>query len=208
MCLIEDVKAPKPIISCAGVVTNELNIFTNTVQVKKSREAVMEFLLINHPLDCPICDQGGECDLQDLAVVYGADHGRFYDYKRNVEDKNLGPVVKTIMNRCILCTRCIRFATDVAGFTSFGLIGRGLKMEISSYIEKTVNTDLSGNLIDICPVGALTSKPYSFSARPWELKKIFSYNLFDDQTQLLRLDVKENEILRILPVKNANFLNT
>lgn len=166
MCLIEDSKAPKPVICCAGNPAADLNIFTNTVQVKKSREAVMEFLLINHPLDCPICDQGGECDLQDLALVYGADHGRFYDYKRNVEDKNCGPVVKTVMNRCILCTRCVRFSTDVAGLEILGMTGRGGKMEIGSYVEKLLDSDLSGNLIDVCPVGALTSKPYSFSSRP------------------------------------------
>lgn len=166
MCLIEDSKSPKPVISCAGTASTELNIYTNTVQVKKSREAVMEFLLMNHPLDCPICDQAGECDSQDLALVYGADHGRFYDYKRNVEDKNCGPIIKTSMNRCILCTRCIRYATDLAGFNSFGLTGRGGKMEIGSYVEQLIDSELSGNLVDVCPVGALTSKPYSFAARP------------------------------------------
>jgi len=166
MCLIEDSKSPKPVICCASNASTDLNIFTNTVQVKKSREAVMEFLLINHPLDCPICDHGGECDLQDLALVYGSDHGRFYDYKRNVEDKNFGSVIKTIMNRCILCTRCVRFASDIAGFSKLGLTGRGGKMEISSYVEKFIDNDLSGNLIDVCPVGALTSKPYSFVSRP------------------------------------------
>lgn len=207
MCLIEDSKSPKPVICCALNVSADLSIFTNTVQVKKSRESVMEFLLINHPLDCPICDQGGECDLQDLSLVYGADHGRFYDYKRNVEDKDCGSIVKTVMNRCIACTRCVRFATDVAGFESFGLTGRGTKMEIGSYIEKIIDTELSGNLVDVCPVGALTSKPYAFSARPWELKKLTSYALFDEQPQLIRLDIKEGEILRVLPAKN-NFFNT
>jgi NADH dehydrogenase/NADH:ubiquinone oxidoreductase subunit G len=166
MCLIEDSKSPKPVICCASNASQDLSIFTNTLQVKKSRESVMEFLLINHPLDCPICDQGGECDLQDLALVYGSDHGRFYDYKRNVEDKNCGPIVKTVMNRCILCTRCVRFATDVAGFNSFGLTGRGGKMEIGSYIETVLDSELSGNIVDVCPVGALTSKPYSFNSRP------------------------------------------
>jgi NADH dehydrogenase (ubiquinone) Fe-S protein 1 len=166
MCLIEDSKAPKPVISCAMNVTPNLNIFTETLQVKKSREYVMEFLLINHPLDCPICDQGGECDLQDLALVYGSDRGRFYDYKRNVEDKNCGPIVKTIMNRCIACTRCVRYANDIAGFSSFGITGRGMKVEIGSYVEKLIDSELSGNIIDVCPVGALTSKPYAFSARP------------------------------------------
>ncbi len=166
MCLIEDSKAPKPVICCASNPLPDLAIFTNTLQVKKSREAVMEFLLINHPLDCPICDQGGECDLQDLALVYGSDSGRFYEYKRNVEDKNFGPVIKTVMNRCIQCTRCVRFATDVAGLKDLGMSGRGGKIEIGSYIEKVLNSDLSGNLIDVCPVGALTSKPYAFVSRP------------------------------------------
>lgn len=207
MCLIEDSKSPKPVISCAATVNVDLNIFTNTVRVKRARESTMEFLLINHPLDCPICDQGGECDLQDLALIYGADHGRFYDYKKNVEDKNCGPIVKTSMNRCILCTRCVRFASDVAGFTSFGLTGRGNKMEIGSYIEKIVDTDLSGNLIDVCPVGALTSKPYAFMSRPWELKKHAFFSFFNDQPQLLRVDIKENEIVRILPSKNNALLN-
>jgi NADH dehydrogenase/NADH:ubiquinone oxidoreductase subunit G len=165
MCLIEDVKAVKPVVCCAMQVGDSLTLFTNSLKVKKARESVLEFLLINHPLDCPICDQGGECDLQDLTLVYGADKGRFYEYKRNVEDKNCGPIVKTIMNRCILCTRCVRFANDVAGFSSFGLTGRGMKMEIGSYVEKFIKTDLAGNLVDICPVGALTSKPYSFMAR-------------------------------------------
>jgi hypothetical protein len=208
MCLIEDSKAPKPVICCAGNALADLNIFTNTIQVKKSRESVMEFLLINHPLDCPICDQGGECDLQDLSLVYGADHGRFYDYKRNVEDKNCGPVVKTVMNRCILCTRCVRFATDIAGFETLGLTGRGGKMEIGSYVEKVLDSDLSGNLIDVCPVGALTSKPYSFISRPWELKKVNLFALTDDQPQFVRADIKENEIVRFLPAKNARGVNT
>lgn len=166
MCLIEDAKSPKPVISCAGNVSPDMTIFTNTTQVKKARESVMEFLLINHPLDCPICDQGGECDLQDLSLVYGSDHGRFYDYKRNVEDKNCGPIVKTVMNRCILCTRCVRFATDVANIPVLGLTGRGGKMEIGSYIEQSLDSELSGNLVDVCPVGALTLKPYSFVSRP------------------------------------------
>jgi len=207
MCLIEDSKSPKPVICCAGVVTQDLSIYTNTIQVKKARESVMEFLLINHPLDCPICDQGGERDLQDLALVYGSDHGRFYDYKRNVEDKNCGPVIKTVMNRCILCTRCVRFATDIAGLNTLGLTGRGGKMEIGSYVEKILDSELSGNLIDVCPVGALTSKPYSFVSRPWELKKLTVLNLFDDQPQLIRVDLKENEIVRILPAKNAKSYN-
>lgn len=207
MCLIEDVKAPKPIICCAMSLTPNLNIFTNTLRVKKARESVMEFLLINHPLDCPICDQGGECDLQDLALVYGSDRGRFYEYKRNVEDKNCGFVIKTIMNRCILCTRCVRYSTDIINFSSFGITGRGSKMEIGSYIEKLMISELSGNLVDICPVGALTSKPYSFLARPWELKKISILNIFDDYIQNLRADIKENTLIRILPAKNNLNIN-
>jgi len=207
MCSIEDSKAPKPVICCAGNAAPDLNIFTNTIQVKKSRESVMEFLSINHPLDCPICDQGGECDLQDLALVYGSDHGRFYEYKRNVEDKSCGPIVKTVMNRCILCTRCVRFATDIAGFTSFGLTGRGGKMEIGSYVEKILDSELSGNIVDVCPVGALTSKPYAFNSRPWELKKVSLFSVLDDQPQLIRADIKENEIVRLSPSKNANGKN-
>jgi NADH dehydrogenase (ubiquinone) Fe-S protein 1 len=166
MCLIELETSVKPIIACSTSVVPNMSVFTNSKTVKKIRENILEFLLINHPLDCPICDQGGECDLQDLSLVYGSDHGRFYDYKRNIEDKNCGVVVKTVMNRCILCTRCVRFATDVAGFNGFGLTGRGGKMEIGSYVEKILDSELSGNLIDVCPVGALTSKPYSFAARP------------------------------------------
>lgn len=203
MRLIEDSKAPKPTICCATNLVNDLSIYTNTVQVKKARESVMEFLPINHPLDCPICDQGGECDSQDLALVYGSDHGRFYDYKKNVEDKNCGPIIKTVMNRCILCTRCVRFALDVAGFLSFGLTGRGNKMEIGSYIEKVLDSEFSGNIADICPVGALTSKPHSFIFRPWETKKINFTNVLDDIPQLVRADLKEGNIIRILPSKNS-----
>lgn len=207
MCLVEDIKAAKPVVSCAMSITNNLEVFLNTTRVKKARESVMEFLLINHPLDCPICDQGGECDSQDLAMVYGSDHGRFYEYKRNVEDKNLGPIVKTSMNRCILCTRCVRFAVDVANINSFGITGRGMKSEIGSYVESVLNTDLSGNLVDICPVGALTSKPYSFMARPWELKRLMTINILDDAAQLIRADIKENTLLRVMPAKNTVKLN-
>lgn len=207
MCLVEDIKAAKPVVSCAMTITPELEIFLNTTRVKKAREAVMEFLLINHPLDCPICDQGGECDLQDLSMIYGSDHGRFYGYKRNVEDKNCGLVVKTAMNRCILCTRCVRFATDVAGFAALGMTGRGNKTEIGSYVERIIDTELSGNLIDVCPVGALTSKPYSFASRPWELKRLFTLNVLDDEIQKIRVDTKENALLRITPSKDDNIMN-
>lgn len=165
MCLIEDAKSVKPIASCALNVNTDLIIFTNSTKVKKAREGVLEFLLLNHPLDCPICDQGGECDLQDEAMVFGGDRGRFYEYKRAVEDKNCGPFVKTIMNRCIHCTRCVRFATEVAGISVLGTTGRGSRMEIGFYVSNLLNSEVSGNVIDLCPVGALTSKPYSFVAR-------------------------------------------
>jgi NADH dehydrogenase (ubiquinone) Fe-S protein 1 len=166
MCLVEDIKQLKPIASCAVNITNSMNIYTNTVKVKKAREGVLSFLLANHPLDCPICDQGGECDSQDQAMVFGGDRGRFYEYKRSVEDKDCGPLIKTIMTRCIHCTRCVRFSTEIAGSNFLGITGRGSKMEIGFYVENLYNNELSGNVIDLCPVGALTSKPFAFSARP------------------------------------------
>jgi len=167
MCLVEDNKVAKPIASCAINVADGMLIYTETVKVLKARESVLEFLLINHPLDCPICDQGGECDLQDQSLVFGNDRGRFYESKRAVSDKNCGPFVKTVMNRCIHCTRCVRFSQEVGGFPSLGVSGRGSRMEIGFYNNNIfLNFELSGNLIDLCPVGALTSKPYSFSARP------------------------------------------
>lgn len=165
MCLVEEVKSLKPLVSCAVSITPSMEIFTNTELVKKAREGVMEFLLANHPLDCPICDQGGECDLQDQALLYGGDQGRFYEEKRAVSDKNCGPLVKTVMTRCIHCTRCVRFMQDIAGFPAIGVTGRGSKMEIGFYVETGISSELSGNIIDLCPVGALTSKPYAFSAR-------------------------------------------
>ena len=165
MCLVEEIKSAKPLASCAVLVSHNMQIYTNTALVKKAREGVLEFLLVNHPLDCPICDQGGECDLQDHALVFGSDRGRFYDLKRAVEDKECGPLVKTIMTRCIHCTRCVRFATEVAGISSLGITGRGNKMEIGFYIEKLLESEISGNVIDLCPVGALTSKPFAFTAR-------------------------------------------
>ena len=178
MCLVE-VKGgpPKPAASCAmgvrdlrpGPNGEAPEIFTNTPMVKKAREGVMEFLLINHPLDCPICDQGGECDLQDQAMAFGVDASRYQENKRAVEDKYIGPLVKTIMNRCIHCTRCVRFTTEVAGISELGLIGRGEDAEITTYLEQAMTSELQGNVIDLCPVGALTSKPYAFKARPWEL---------------------------------------
>jgi NADH dehydrogenase/NADH:ubiquinone oxidoreductase subunit G len=166
MCLVEDIKSVKPVASCAILSYPGMVIYTNTVKVKKIREAILEFFLINHPLDCPICCQGGECDLQDLTEVFGADKGRFYENKRSVSEKNLSLYVKTVMNRCIHCTRCVRFAVEVSGISSLGILGRGSSMEIGTYIETFLNTEFSGNLVDLCPVGALTSKPYSFISRP------------------------------------------
>ena len=179
MCLVEVEKSPKPQASCALPVMNNMKIFTDTPLVKKAREAVLEFLLINHPLDCPICDQGGECDLQDQAMIYGSDSSRFYEYKRGVENKNIGPLVKMIMTRCIHCTRCVRFMSEVAGLGDFGTTGRGNSTEIGTYIEKNLNSELSGNIVDLCPVGALTSKPYAFKARPWELTSFDTIDISD-----------------------------
>ena len=166
MCLVEDLKQLKPIASCAINIGQDMSIYTNTAKVKKARESVLEFLLANHPLDCPICDQGGECDLQDQSMIFGSDRGRFYEFKRSVEDKDCGPLVKTIMNRCIHCTRCVRFGSEIAGTSELGTTGRGLNTEIGFYIEKLLSSELSGNIIDLCPVGALTSKPFSFTSRP------------------------------------------
>ena len=162
MCLVEVLKSPKPVVACAMQVVDGMVINTDTVLVKKAREGVLEFLLANHPLDCPICDQGGECDLQDQSMIFGGDIGRFYEFKRSVEDKDCGTLVKTVMTRCIHCTRCVRFLNEVAGIRTLGLVGRGNKIEIGTYLEKVLNTELSGNIIDLCPVGALTNKPYSF----------------------------------------------
>jgi len=164
-CLVELVKSPKPVVSCARPITKGRVIYTNTPLVRKAREAVLEFLLINHPLDCPICDQGGECDLQDEVLTFGSDRGRFIEYKRTVFDKECGPIVKTIRTRCIHCTRCIRFLMEVAGYEVFGACGRGELREVGTYIHSFLNTELSGNLVDLCPVGALTSKVYAYSAR-------------------------------------------
>lgn len=204
MCLVEVEKSAKPIASCAMPVLNGMKIFTNTNLVKKAREGVLEFLLVNHPLDCPICDQGGECDLQDQAMIYGSDRGRFYEFKRGVNDKNLGPLIKTIMTRCIHCTRCIRFATEVAGVQDLGTTGRGRDTEVGTYIEKTFDSELSGNVIDICPVGALTSKPYAFTARSWELKSTESVDVLDGVGSNIRIDVRGSEIMRILPRLNED----
>jgi len=165
MCLVEVLKSPKPVVACAMPVTKGIVIFTDTPLVRKAREAVLEFLLVNHPLDCPICDQGGECDLQDEAFTYGSDRGRYFEFKRSVENKDCGPIIKTIITRCIHCTRCVRFSSEVAGNETIGMFGRGEESEIGTYINSFVNTELSGNLVDLCPVGALTSKPYAYKAR-------------------------------------------
>src|ERR671911_3023432 len=203
MCLVE-VKPgpPKPQASCALPVADKQEIFTTTPMVKKAREGVMEFLLINHPLDCPICDQGGECDLQDQAMGYGVDTSRYAENKRAVEDKYIGALVKTSMNRCIHCTRCVRFATEVAGVPELGAIGRGEDMEITTYLERAMVSELQGNVVDLCPVGALTSKPYAFVARPWELGKTETVDVMDALGSAIRIDTRGREVMRILPRVN------
>ena len=203
MCLVE-VKPgpPKPQASCALPVADKQEIFTQTPTVKKARNGVMEFLLINHPLDCPICDQGGECDLQDQAMAYGFDRSRYHENKRAVPDKELGPLVKTSMNRCIHCTRCIRFATEVAGVEELGATGRGESMEVTTYVEHALTTELSGNLVDLCPVGALTSKPYAFEARSWELGKTESIDVMDGLGSNIRVDTRGAQVMRVLPRLN------
>jgi len=202
MCLVEMEKSPKPIASCAMPATEGMNIKTNTPLVEKARKGVMEFLLANHPLDCPVCDQGGECDLQDQSLYYGVDKGRFVENKRDVKEKYMGPLIKTQMTRCIHCTRCVRFATEVAGVPEIGAIGRGENMEITTYLEKSMVSELSANVIDLCPVGALTSKPYAFEARPWELKKTESIDVLDAVGSNIRVDTYNWEVKRILPRLN------
>lgn len=211
MCLIE-VKGgpPKPAASCAmgvrdlrpGPNGETPEVFTTTPMVKKAREGVMEFLLINHPLDCPICDQGGECDLQDQAMAFGIDSSRYQENKRAVEDKYIGPLVKTVMNRCIHCTRCVRFTTEVAGIAELGLIGRGEDAEITTYLEQAMTSELQGNVVDLCPVGALTSKPFSFTARPWELGKTESIDVMDAVGSAIRVDTRGREVMRVMPRVN------
>src|SRR6202158_902482 len=198
MCLVEQEKAPKPIASCAMPAADNMVIHTKSERAKKARKGVMEFLLINHPLDCPICDQGGECDLQDQAMAYGFDRGRYEENKRAVADKDFGPLVATSMTRCIHCTRCIRFLTDVAGVEELGATGRGEDMEIGPYIESALGSELSGNIIDLCPVGALTSKPYAFNARPWELRKTESIDVLDAVGSCIRVDARGPEVMRVL----------
>ena len=202
MCLVEMEKSPKPIASCAMPAGDGMVIKTNTPMVEKARNGVMEFLLINHPLDCPICDQGGECDLQDQAMAYGVDTSRYAENKRAVEDKYVGPLVNTSMNRCIHCTRCVRFTTEVAGATDLGAIGRGEDMEITTYLEAAMSSEMQGNVVDLCPVGALTSKPYRARARPWELGKTETVDVMDALGSAIRVDSRGKEVMRILPRVN------
>ena len=202
MCLVEVEKAPKPVASCAQPIMDGMVVFTDSEKTVKARRGVMEFLLINHPLDCPICDQGGECDLQDQAMAYGHDRTRFEENKRAVYDKEMGPLVKTVMTRCIHCTRCIRFAEEVAGVEEIGALHRGEHMEITTYLERSLTSELSGNVIDLCPVGALTSKPYAFAARSWELRKTESVDVMDAVGSNIRVDSRGAEVMRVLPRLN------
>ncbi len=202
MCLVEMERSPKPVASCAMPVGEGMVIKTNTPLVKKAREGVMEFLLINHPLDCPICDQGGECDLQDQAMAYGRGSNRYDEHKRAVQEKDFGPLVKTQMTRCIHCTRCVRFMEDVAGMPELGVFGRGEHMEIDTYLDGTLHSELSGNIIDLCPVGALTSKPYAFNARPWELKSTETIDVMDAVGSNIRVDARGEAVMRVLPRLN------
>ncbi len=204
MCLVEMEKSPKPIASCAMPAAEGMNIKTNTALVEKARKGVMEFLLANHPLDCPVCDQGGECDLQDQSMYYGIDKSRFKENKRTVPEKNMGPLIKTQMTRCIHCTRCVRFATEVAGVPELGAIGRGEDMQITTYLEQSMQSELSANVVDLCPVGALTSKPYVFEARPWELKKTETIDVMDAIGSNVRVDTYDWEVKRVLPIINEN----
>ena len=202
MCLVEVEKSPKPVASCAMPAADGMVVHTKTEQVKRAREGVMEFLHINHPLDCPICDQGGECDLQDQSMAYGVDGSRFHENKRAVEEKYMGPLVKTVMTRCIHCTRCIRFSQEVAGVPELGAIGRGEDMEITTYLEHALTSELSANVVDLCPVGALTFRPFAYTARPWELKKTESVDVMDAVGSNIRVDARGAEVMRILPRLN------
>ena len=202
MCLVEIEKTPKPVSSCTLPVSNDMQIYVDTPLVKKARENVIETLLLNHPLDCPICDQGGECDLQDQTKLFGSDYSRFFFNKRGVEDKYCGPLIKTIMTRCIHCTRCVRFGSEIAGIDYLGTLNRGTSTEIGGYVSKMFNSEISGNVIDLCPVGALTSMPYAFKARPWELRSNESIDLTDSTGSNIYVNFKESEVLRILPKNN------
>jgi NADH dehydrogenase (ubiquinone) Fe-S protein 1 len=207
ICLVEISNSFKLIVACATTITKNVTISTINNSVKNARENILEMLLINHPLDCPICDQGGECDLQDQVLLYGKDRSRFKEIKRSVFDKNLSPFIKTIMTRCIHCTRCIRYFNEIVGYPYIGALGRGSQMEISNYIHTSDLTELSGNVIDLCPVGALTSKPFSFTARPWELTNIETLDLLDSFCSKIRVSIKSEKIMRILPSSNASFRN-
>ncbi|WP_029008458.1 NADH-quinone oxidoreductase subunit NuoG [Azospirillum halopraeferens] len=204
MCLVEMERAPKPVASCAMPCADGMVIRTDTDLVHKARKGVMEFLLVNHPLDCPICDQGGECDLQDQAMAYGMDHGRYAENKRAVKDKYMGPLIKTIMTRCIHCTRCIRFINEIAGVPDIGAVNRGEHMEVTTFVEKAVASELSGNLVDVCPVGALTSKPYAYTSRPWELRKTETIDVMDAVGSNIRVDTRGPEVMRVLPRLNED----
>jgi len=204
MCLVEMERSPKPIASCAMPAGDGMVIKTDTALVKKAREGVMEFLLINHPLDCPICDQGGECDLQDQAMAFGRGRKRFGEHKRAVKEKDLGPLVKTYMTRCIHCTRCVRFLDDIAGVTELGIVNRGEHLEIDTYIEKALSSELSGNIIDLCPVGALTSKPYAFAARSWELQRTETIDVHDAVGSNILVDARGATVMRVLPRLNED----
>lgn len=204
MCLVEVKGSPKPVASCAMACGDNMEVFTQGAMTQKARKGVMEMLLINHPLDCPICDQGGECDLQDQAVSYGFDRSRYFETKRAVKDKDIGPLVKTVMNRCIQCTRCVRFCDEIAGTAELGLVNRGENVEITPFVDKYVTTEMSGNLIDVCPVGALTNKPYAYAARPWELKKTDSIDVHDAVGSNIRIDARGGEVMRVLPRLNED----
>ena len=204
MCLVEVKNSPKPVVSCSMNILNNMEIYTDSPIVKKSRENILEFLLLNHPLDCPICDQGGECDLQDQSYVFGIYKKRFYSFKKIVTNKNIGPIVKTVMTRCIHCTRCVRFSNEISGIPGLGTFGRGNKTEIGTYVDKIFNSELSGNVIDICPVGALTSKPYAFISRSWELKKSNSIDFSDSFGNSVLIYVKDNKIIKITPSYSYN----
>lgn len=205
MCLVEASNSLKLVVSCAMPMAEEIKVYTNNIRVKKARESVLEFLLINHPLDCPICDQAGECDLQDITLVFGSDKSRFYEYnKRAIFDRNCGPFVKMLMTRCIHCTRCVRFLNEISGTNDFGMLGRGESSEIGTYINHSLIDELSGNIIDLCPVGALTSKPYSFKARPWELSSLESIDVLDSMASNIRVDFFNNKVYRILPIYDKN----
>lgn len=202
MCLVEEKSTVKPVASCAVNIDGGMEIYTHTVMVKKAREGVLEYLLINHPLDCPICDQGGECDLQDQTMVFGADRGRFYEDKRTISNKNFGFLIKTFFNRCIYCTRCVRFMVELGGLDTLGMLGRGVRSEIGTYFDNFLVSEVSGNIIDLCPVGALTSKPYAYRARVWELAPIDGFDIIDSFGASIKIECRGLEVMRILPASN------